>query len=363
MSSFACTPSTEDLAKALGWVAPVATDKQVELFRNVLLTADEQSQSLTLRATDSVIAASARVPATVRSSGSVSCPAVHLNKLVKSLSTVAFCDCHEKDGQLIVAAGRSKSKIPTYDRPSWPEWHGPSVSAFTAETGPLRDALGWTLPSAAPDSASGLQGVIILAEGGFLRMSVTDGRRAARATVPAPGSKKVSAFVLSPAAKRISTMARLTAKGPVHFDGDSKRLFFWNDEGLGCSCLLGSPKKFDFESTIPSRDFKHAIQAPREALLNAVTRGALTDPTKLLLTARGSELTVIAASPKGGFEEALAVEGEGSFDLNLHPAYLGSFLQHLDSEEILLYYWDKHLPVLITASGDDSLSGIMMQMR
>src|ERR1043165_920969 len=179
----------EELLKPLSHVAGVAERRQTLPILSYILLQHQNGKTV-LTGTDLEVEISTQVPATAKSGGEITLPARKLLDIVRALPENSEIELRQDGEKAIVKAGRSRFTLLTMPVSDYPALQAPPwEQTLTLKQGDLRGILEQTqFCMAQQDVRYYLNGVLLEAGGGKLRVVATDGHRMAVGELPLSGA-------------------------------------------------------------------------------------------------------------------------------------------------------------------------------
>ncbi len=212
-----------------------------------------------------------------------------------------------------------------------------------------------------------LNGLLMLIEGGELRVVATDGHRLAYASRQVAAKDLARQEVILPR-KTIIELTRLLgeseAEVEIELSGNQARFSF---DGIVLVSKLVDGKFPDYTRVIPTAHPKHVI-ASRAVLQQALQRAAILSSEKFRgvrwILGDGSLKISCSNTEQEEAQEEIDVEyrGEG-LDIGFNVGYLLDVLNHLGVEQVEIALGDASSSALITVPAKDDFKYVVMPMR
>ncbi len=170
------------LSKTLTNIVKIIPPKSTyTILQNIIIEA--KGKKLYIQATDLDIFIKKVIPAAVKGEGKVLIPGKKILEITKE-SNIDDITFKLKELKLQIKAGNAKFNIPSLDYQEFPEVPKfPDKKWFSMSTGELAEMVGTTIFMVARDmSRRPMNGILVQAKGGELRMVTTDGARLAKST-------------------------------------------------------------------------------------------------------------------------------------------------------------------------------------
>jgi len=354
-------------------LAQTVADKRstMPVLANVLLRATSDGH-LVCAATDMMIALTESVPATVKSTGSVTVGVRHLHGVVRTLPSGNLKLRGLDNHWIEIVSGRSQFKLmgmPESDFPELPEaGKGKKALAFTdVPAHLLSDLLIKTQFSVSTDEARvNLNGVLFECDGDMATMVSTDGHRLTRYTCRFPGPKLDKGIIIP--RKGMLEIRRLLdrVQGDVALGIGEQHLFLRADE-LAMSVKLNNVQFPPYKAVIPT-SHQRRILVGREELLGALRRAEVMAPEKtatVRLQLVKGKLELTADNPDLGVaHQELPIDYDGdALVAGFNARYLIEILEVVDGPEIALEFQGELDPCVIKPVDGPDLLGVVMPMR
>ncbi len=367
-----------DLLKSLSHAQSVVERRNtIFILGNVLLNASAEATDIT--ATDMEIEIRERVPAEVRTAGSVTAPAHMLYEIVRKLPEGSQVEIKtDKSGDRItLSAGRSRFKLgtlPVSDFPQMPA--GDLGRRFAMTAGDLRQLIDRTkFAISTEETRYYLNGIYLHATDGgegnqVLRAVATDGHRMARFELPAPKGAEDMAGIIVPRKTMMEVRKLLEeSNDDVNLELSESKIRFTFGEGLVLASKLIDGTFPNYERVIPSNQDK-SLSAPTKDLAAAVDRVATIAASERIargvkLALSSGRLVVSAESSETGSatEELDAVyEGE-NLEIGFNARYLLDVLQQVEGDRVLFGLTDSASPALVHDAATTKALFVLMPMR
>ncbi len=359
------------LLSALALAQTVADKRStMPVLANVLLRATSDGH-LVCAATDMLIGLTESIPATVKSTGSVTVGVKHLHGVVRTLppGPVRLRGLDNHWVQLV--AGRSEFKLmgmPESDFPELPEaGKGKKALPFVEVPGHvLADLITKTQFSVSTDEARvNLNGVLFECDGQIATMVSTDGHRLTRYTARFPGPQLDKGIIIP--RKGMLEIRRLLdrVQGDVGL-AIGEHLFLRADE-LSMSVKLTNVVFPPYRAVIPT-SHQRRVTVPREELLGALRRAEVMAPEKtatVRVSLSKGKLELTADNPDLGVaHQELSIDYDGTaLVAGFNARYLIEILEVIDGSECALEFQGELDPCVLKPVDGPDLLGVVMPMR
>lgn len=363
------TTTRDALLAPLQSVAGIVEKRHtLPILSNVLI--EKHGEQLTMLATD--IEIQIRTTTTGDLGGedaSLTVAARKLQDILRALPDGADVNLTLDDKRLTVKAGKGRFALQTLPAADYPRMNPPeegsarfsvSQKAFKRQLAQVSYAM------AQQDIRYYLNGLLLIVDGGELRMVATDGHRLAFAASPLETELERTEVILP--RKTVLELARQLADTDDVLEvvlAGNQAVFRFGPTELVSKLIDG---KFpDYERVIPQNHPKLVI-FERAPLLSALQRVAILTNEKF----RGVRLVISDGQLRissSNTEQEEAVEeleidfqGEGA-DIGFNVSYLLDVLGNVSSETIEWRFNDGNSSALLTLPGDDGFKYVVMPMR
>jgi DNA polymerase-3 subunit beta len=364
------TTTRDALLAPLQSVAGIVEKRHtLPILSNVLI--EKHGDQLTMLATDIEIQIRTTTGGHIGGEdASITVGARKLQDILRALPDSTDVSLTLEDKRLTVKAGRSRFQLQTLPAADYPSLNPPTDAAARLTIGQRtfkRQLAQVSYAMAQQDIRYYLNGLLIIADGGELRMVATDGHRLAYAAsdLEAPVPARTEAILPR---KTVLELARQLADNDDPLEivlAGNQAVFRFGSIELVTKLIDG---KFpDYERVIPTAHPK-LISFARQPLLSALQRAAILTNEKF----RGVRMVLEdgllkIASTNAEQEEALdelEIEYQGDkLDIGFNVTYLLDVLNNLSSETVDWRFNDGNSSVLITLPGNDKFKYVVMPMR
>jgi DNA polymerase-3 subunit beta len=338
------------------------------ILSNVLI--EKEGDRLTLLATD--IEIQIRTTSAGHIGGEDAATTVGARKLQDILRALPDTDIvlTLDDHRLTVKAGRARFQLQTLPAADYPRLSPPDGEAARFTTGQRafkRQLAQVAYAMAQQDIRYYLNGLLLIADGGELRMVATDGHRLAYAasTLEAPLARRSEAILPR---KTVLELARQLADSDDALEvllAANQAVFRFGPIELVTKLIDG---KFpDYERVIPQAHPKR-VTFERQPLLAALQRAAILTNEKFrgvrLVLGDGALKIVSTNAEQEEAQDELEVDYHGEpLDIGFNVTYLLDVLNNLSSDTVDWHFNDGGSSALITLPGNDSFRYVVMPMR
>jgi DNA polymerase-3 subunit beta len=362
--------SRETLLAPLQAVAGIIERRHtLPILSNVLLTG--AGNRLAFVATDIEIEISATTAdAEAIESKSLTVGARKLLDILRALPDAAEVTLAHADKRLQVKSGKSRFQLQTLPPEDFPRLAAAegSVASFALPQQALKGLLALVqYAMAQQDIRYYLNGLLMVIEGGELRMVATDGHRLAVAT-RVVDAKDVGRHEVILPRKTIVELAKLLAERDaavtIELSASQARFRF---DGVLLASKLVDGKFPDYQRVIPSGHPKR-LRVNRQLLAQALQRAAILTSDKFRGVRWVLEEGKLAISCTNTEHEEAQEELDVSYpgealDIGFNVQYFLDVLGVLDSEEVEIALGDANSSALLTVPGRDDFRYVVMPMR
>lgn len=361
----------EQLLKPLQQVIGAVERRQtLPILSNVLLAAD--ARELTLTATDLEVELSAIAAVAAEVPGQITIPARKLHDILRALPEEGGISLSVEEGKATVRCGRSRFMLATLPASDFPTLEDlPFSGDIRLPQGVLRRLIERShFAMAQQDARYYLNGLLLEAQPGLLRLVATDGHRLALQELPvtvAAAEADGPRQLIAPRKSVLELLRLLT-------DSEAEATLQWGANHL--RVMLGDVRitsklidgKFpDYQRVIPQAGSR-VVLADRLALRDALARASLvlTDKTQgVRLELDNWILRVQARNPdQEEAEEEVEINYDGGpLEIGFNGAYLLDALGALSGELARLSFSDAASSCLIEEAEGNGGQHVIMPMR
>jgi DNA polymerase-3 subunit beta len=338
------------------------------ILSNVLI--DGTADALTFLATDIEIQITAKTP--LAKSGEARALTVGARKLLdilRALPDNVEVSLQPQDKRLLVKAGKSRFTLQTLPAEDFPRLARPAGESakFALSQKAFRRLLGLVqYAMAQQDIRYYLNGLLMVAEGGELKLVATDGHRLAYASL-AIGGKLPRQEVIVPR-KTVIELTKLLADSDDEVKVElAPTQAAFNFGAIELVSKLIDGKFPDYTRVIPT-GHKNKLAIGREPLRQALQRAAILSNEKFrgvrwVLT-DGSLKIVAANAEQEEAQEELEVKYAGdALDIGFNVNYLLDVLNNVGGAEIECAFGDSSSSALISYGNEKDFKYVVMPMR
>ena len=338
------------------------------ILSNVLI--DSSSEAISFLATDIEIQISARTGLTAsRDARSLTVGARKLLDILRALPENAEVSLQPQDKRLLLKAGRSRFTLQTLPAEDFPKLAKAAGEAtrFTLSQKALRRLLGLVqYAMAQQDIRYYLNGLLMVVDGGELKLVATDGHRLAFAAMPLPASMQRQEAIIP--RKTVVELTKLLADSDEEVAievSPAQASFSFGSIQLVSKLIDG---KFpDYTRVIPTQH-KNTLTAEREPLRQALQRAAILSNEKFrgvrwVLT-DGSLKIVSSNADQEEAQEEVEVKYKGdALDIGFNVNYLLDVLNNVPGNELECAFGDSSSSALISYASEKGFKYVVMPMR
>jgi len=338
------------------------------ILSNVLI--DGSAETLSFLATDIEIQISARSAlAGSRDARALTVGARKLLDILRALPEDAEVSLQPQDKRLVVKAGRSRFSLQTLPAEDFPRLAKATgeVARFALPQKALRHLLGLVqYAMAQQDIRYYLNGLLMVVEGGELKVVATDGHRLAFAALPLGASLPRQEAIVP--RKTVVELTKLLADSDdevrIELSGTQAAFSF---SAIELVSKLIDGKFPDYTRVIPTQH-KNRLQIGREPLRQALQRAAILSNEKFrgvrwVLT-DGSLKIVSSNADQEEAQEELEVSYAGdALDIGFNVNYLLDVLNNVASSELECAFGDSSSSALISYASEKGFKYVVMPMR
>ena len=338
------------------------------ILSNVLI--DSSSEAISFLATDIEIQISARTGLTAsRDARSLTVGARKLLDILRALPENTEVSLQPQDKRLLLKAGRSRFTLQTLPAEDFPKLAKAAGEAtrFTLSQKALRRLLGLVqYAMAQQDIRYYLNGLLMVVDGGELKLVATDGHRLAFAAMPLPASMQRQEAIIP--RKTVVELTKLLADSDEEVAievSPAQASFSFGSIQLVSKLIDG---KFpDYTRVIPTQH-KNTLTAEREPLRQALQRAAILSNEKFrgvrwVLT-DGSLKIVSSNADQEEAQEEVEVKYKGdALDIGFNVNYLLDVLNNVPGNELECAFGDSSSSALISYASEKGFKYVVMPMR
>ncbi len=338
------------------------------ILSNVLI--DSAGEAISFLATDIEIQISARSGLSVgKDARSLTVGARKLLDILRALPEDTDVSLQLQDKRLLLKAGRSRFSLQTLPAEDFPRLAKPAGEAtrFTLSQKVLRRLLGLVqYAMAQQDIRYYLNGLLMVVDGGELKLVATDGHRLAFASMPLPASVQRQEAIVP--RKTVVELTKLLADSDedVAIELSATQASFSFGTIQLVSKLIDG--KFpDYTRVIPTQH-KNKLQAQREPLRQALQRAAILSNEKFrgvrwVLTDGSLKIVSSNADQEEAQEEVEVKYNGDALDIGFNVNYLLDVLNNVAGSELECAFGDSSSSALISYASEKGFKYVVMPMR
>ncbi len=361
------TIQREALLEPLQLVIGVVERRQtMPILANVLLTAEEDTLSVTATDTEIELIGRSRLEAPVQGRMQITASGRKLLDICRTLPEKANIDLLQDKERLIVRSGRSRfilATLPADDFPAFEEGH--ANLEFSVDQGHFNTLLLRThFAMAQQDVRYYLNGMLFEIKEGKMRTVATDGHRFAMTSIAAPiaGQEKTQVIMPRKGVLELLRLLKNETSEVVTVVGENHLRI--KGEAFTFTSKLIDGRFPDYERVLPKSAGKF-VAMDRDALREALLRVAILSGEKvraIRLQLRANLLHILANNPEQEeAEEVLNIAYDGDdMEIAFNVNYLLDVLNTVAPGEIKLTFFDANSRMFMEETGnEDSLFLIM----
>lgn len=352
------TVSRQELLRSLKLTKGIATAKgAMPILGNVVLRA--ALGRLTVAATDLVVSVSAEMRSFTEEEGTVAILASSLTELAANAAGDEVHFVVDEKHWAKIKAGKAKYSLAGQDAKSYPSLPEVGGAWTPMESTVLQELIDRTIYACATDeNRANMAGIYI---DGDLRMTATDGHRAACAQRSGPPS---SGIILP--RKGAEAIRALTMQGPmtrICFDG--KHMHARQDEITISVRLIDAAFPIAGIQMLEGGVRTNVMVVDRLTMLQVMKRSSLvtTDSIPIRLALNPTGASVVAINPDmGQVSEELPCDYAGpAMTIGINPKYMVDLLMQMTSDQVKISMASELEPVMI--AGGAGYWGVILPMR
>lgn len=358
--------SKSDLCRVLSMVSGVVARKTtIPILSNVKLHAD--ADTLTVTGTDLETALVVHTAAAVVEPGEITLPAKKLHDYARLLSDGDIKIKADANSWVTITAGRSRTRIAGIGADGFPEL--PSMPAIAFEIGAhaiarLIDRVRFAISH--EESRFTLNGALMQAVDGALRMVATDGHRLTYDECACVGAEQFKVVLPTVAAVNVSKLAGSAPEdATVSVAQDDNHLFFHVGQALLISRKLTGNFP-DYNRVLP-KDAKIIVSVNRADLAGAIGRVAQFSDERsrcVKVTLNNGVVLSAASAEQGESAEDVSCDYSGAeMVCGFNSTYLSDFLSATSTDNIMLRINSEKEAMEMRECGDGGYRYVVMPMR
>lgn len=338
------------------------------ILSNVLI--DSTADALAFLATDIEIQISARSTlAGSREGKALTVGARKLLDILRALPEGAEVSLQPQDKRLVVKAGKSRFSLQTLPAEDFPKLAKATgeVARFSLAQKALRRLFGLVqYAMAQQDIRYYLNGLLMVVDGGELKVVATDGHRLAFASMPLTDSLARQEAIVP--RKTVLELSKLLADSDdeVRIELSATQAAF-SFGAIELVSKLIDGKFPDYTRVIPTQH-KNRLQAEREPLRQALQRAAILSNEKFRgvrwVLSDGSLKIVSSNADQEEAQEEVEVRYSGdALDIGFNVNYLLDVLNNVSATELECAFGDASSSALISYAAEKGFKYVVMPMR
>jgi DNA polymerase-3 subunit beta len=289
--------------------------------------------------------------------------------ILRALPEGAEVSLQQQDKRLLVRAGKSRFTLQTLPAEDFPRLAKPAgdVTRFALPQKALRRLLGLVqYAMAQQDIRYYLNGLLMIADEGELKLVATDGHRLAYAAMPLGGSLPRKEVIVP--RKTVLELSKLLGDTDAEVSVELSSIqaaFSFGSVELVSKLIDG---KFpDYTRVIP-KDHKNRLQIGREPLRQALLRAAILSNEKFrgvrwVLTDGSLKIVSSNAEQEEAHEELEVKYSGDALDIGFNVNYLLDVLNNVGGTEIDCAFGDAASSALISYPSEKDFRYVVMPMR
>ncbi len=363
---FSC--NTKDITSAVVAATKVVNGHStISILANLLLTADEGTQNVSVTSTDCEIFLCRTFPAEVQEGGSITIPAKFAVKVLKGAPKSGLVHVSGNDLKGLLSFERANydfHAMPPDEYPPLPSQQ--KGTTFVIGGKQLREAVNATNFAASTEEVRGavLKGTLLEIAGNLATMVATDGYRLAkRQTTLSEGLEGgVTAHYIVPSRALVEVARNLGGAERIEISalGASGNQLAFIGEQTSIVVRLIDGQYPNYAQAIPA-SFDRSIATSTPGLIAGLRRAELVagDRASMIKMSIADQRLVITASSdtSGNAYEELEVEQQGEeLSLAFNARYLIEILMHVDSPQVVMEFLGPLSPTAIRPFGAGELA-------
>lgn len=340
------------------------------ILSNVLIHADKNQETVTIRATDLDIEIVEEIEsASVHVAGATTVSAHMLYDIVKKLPDGAQIDLQTNEGSIHIQAGRSKFTLATLSQDDFPVVASPDYNTtYTVTSGILQkllDKVKFAISN--EETRHYLGGIYLHVVGDKLRGVATDGHRLAQFDTPLPDAAREAPGVIVPR-KTVTELRKLLtdADAPVDISvSETKIRFVCQGVTLTSRVIDGSFP--DYSRVIPTGNTR-ILEVDPDRFSSSVDRVATvsserTRAVKMALSKDTLALSVNSPEHGNAIEELDVLYTDEEMEIGFNARYLQEVMNQIEGDTAHFCFADSNAPTLVKDHGDENALYVVMPMR
>ncbi len=359
----------ETLLKPLQTVIGIVERKQpLPILSNVLIEKNKSGIRFLTTDLEIQITTEAKYSNLSEEQQSITVAAKKLQEILRVVPDNSYISLEIQDSRLLVKVNKSRFTLQTLPAQDFPKITEQLVNStkIDLEQKLLKKLLGSVqYAMAQQDIRYYLNGVLLVIDGGFIKLIATDGHRLAFTSAKLESSYSKTEVILS--RKTVSELFKLLSDSDEKISleiAEKQVQISFSDVTLTSKVIDG---KFpDYERVIPN--YTNHLTLNRLTILQALQRAAILSNEKFrgvrfVLTEKNMRI-VSSNSEQEEAQEDIENEYHGpALDIGFNVNYLLDGLNNTNSAEITFSFGDSNSSILITVPGNEDFKYVVMPMR
>jgi DNA polymerase-3 subunit beta len=360
----------DDLLRPLQAVTGIVEKRHtLPILSNVLIERRQKRLSLVATDLEIQVATSTEAGKGGESDASLTVSARKLQDILRALPEAADTTLDVQSNRLQVRAGKSRFNLQTLPAADFPAMADPGAvqATITLPQKALRELLLLVqYAMAQQDIRYYLNGLLLVLDGGQLRVVATDGHRLSYAARPL-GQPMEKREVILPR-KAVQELSRLLGDGddPVSIDLCSSLVRF-SFSSIVLTTKVIDGKFPDYTRVVPTT-YQKRFAIRRQELLLALQRAAILSNEKFrgvrwMITSDSLRISCSNNEQEEAQEELEISYGGEALDIGFNITYLLDVLNNVHSESVECAFGDANSSMLITVPDNRDFRYVVMPMR
>lgn len=348
----------------------VASKIAIPALGGILMTADDETNTLTLRATDLELTISCEITATVEEAGSVVIPGRFMAEICRNLNASSV-SLSTNGSNVVLTCGKSKYNLRSLPAEEFPERASIEGTPVHVDQNALLKGIKKVSRAAAKDeSRPTISGVLLVVDQGKLEVVATDSYRLALysskidSNAPSGASSEMNLILPTRSLEEVlrifgpqenGEFSLLAGDGEVSFVADKIQLTTRTIEG-----------NFPQYRQIIPQEFEMKITIDKEELAGAVRRAAVvasTSPLKFHWQPGGLEVTA-GTQEVGESQELVEIDFDHDpFEIAFNALFLQDGLQMIEGDSVEFRFNSSVKPGLMVSPTDEGYVYLIMPVR
>jgi len=368
------SPKSE-LANYLSFVSrAVSSRPMLAIMGNIYFFADQERQTLLLKAFDGSLGMTAEFTTTVLETGEFTLPARLLNDIVPRMPDADVkVELEKGSEQVSISCGSARYRLMGMPADEFPELPKIGTEGHTTvlPVEALLEGLRSTIFAVSTDETKKiLTGVNLMAEREKMEFAATDGHRlSVLQTVVSDAEEMPEVQVIIPARtlRELEKMLDKQTEGVIAVQFDQTQIVFETAKQTLTSRLLDG--NFPNYRQLLPKDFNRRVTVDRKSFLASLERVAvLADNTnhlvKLSIDAMKQEIVLTAESSDANGQDSLTAQIAGeSIDIAFNEKYLSEGIKAMNTTEIQMQINTPVSPVVFAPVGGSKLTYLIMPVQ